>query len=54
MTPMKPYGQSEITAWALKDGYYDLSDSITKLIKKFLIQVKFPEEFKKTMVTPFY
>ena len=48
----KPLGPSKKPAWAIKDAKAPLAEPLYYLSYQFITEVKFPEDLKKTCVTP--
>ena len=45
---------SDISSWALKDGFFFLADPIKLLFNQFLTEGKFPEDLKKAVDTQIF
>ena len=50
----KPVGPSKKPAWAIKDAKAALAEPLCYLINQFITEGKFPEDLKKTCVTPLF
>ena len=50
----KPVGPSKIPAWAIKDAKAALAEPLCYLINQIITEGKFPEDLKKTCVTPLF